>query len=60
MVLNDAPPLLARHIVWEGTRVFVADGEEDRVYVRDIQIRAADLAPWLERARRRTLELLLR
>lgn len=60
VVLNDAPPLLARHIVWEGTRVFVADGEEDRVYVRDIQIRAADLAPWLERARRRTLELLLR
>lgn len=59
VVLNDAPPLFGRRIVWEGTRVFVADPEADRAYVRDVQLRAADVAPWLARARRRKLEALL-
>ena len=59
VVLNDAPPLFGRHIVREGTRVFAAGPEADRAYVRDVQLRAADLAPWLARARRRKLEALL-
>lgn len=59
VVLNDAPPMLGRHVVWHGQRVFVAQPETDHAYVRDVQIRAADLAPWLERVRRRRLEALL-
>jgi predicted nucleotidyltransferase len=59
VVLNDAPPLFARAIVWEGIRLFAADPEADRDYVRNVQLRAADLAPWLERVRRRKLEAFL-
>jgi len=52
VVLNDAPPLLAREIVTRGRRVLCADDEADHAFVRDIQLRAADVAPFLERARR--------
>ena len=52
VVLNDAPPLLAREIVNRGERILCADPEADHVFVRDVQLRAADLAPFLERARR--------
>ena len=58
VVLNDVPPLLGRRIATEGTRVFLADAEADRVYRRDIQLRAADLEPWLRRMRRLKLERL--
>lgn len=56
VVLNDAPPLLAREIVTGGRLVFCRDDETLRGYVRDVSLRAADLAPFLARARRRLLE----
>lgn len=60
VILNDLPPLFGRKIVWDGVRVFLADPEADHVYVRDVQLRAADLAPWLERMRQIKLEALKR
>lgn len=60
VVLNDAPPLLGRRIVIEGRRVFCAEPEADLRYVRDVQLRAADLRPFLERTRRLKLEALRR
>ena len=56
VVLNDAPPLLARHVLRRGLRVFCAAPDLDRGFYRDVQIRAADLEPFLKRFRRRTLE----
>ncbi len=55
VVLNDAPPLLARRIVLDGERVFCADAEADHAFRRDVQLRAADLAPFIERGRRALL-----
>jgi predicted nucleotidyltransferase len=52
VVLNDAPPELGRHIVTRGRRVFCSDPAADHDYVRDVQLRAADLAPFLRRMRR--------
>ena len=49
VILNDAPPLLGRKIIYDGVRVFCGDSETDHSYVRDIQIRAADLEPWLRK-----------
>jgi predicted nucleotidyltransferase len=60
VILNGAPPLLGRKIIYDGIRVFLADSEADHVYVRDVQILAADLEPWLGRLRRRRLEALAR
>lgn len=60
VVLNDAPPLLARRIVTKGLRVFCSDAEAAHAFVRDVQLRAADLEPFLRRARRRTLAALAR
>jgi predicted nucleotidyltransferase len=58
VVLNDAPPHLARHIVTGGLRVFCRDAEADHAFVRDVQLRAADLTPFLRRARQVKLEVL--
>ncbi len=58
LVLNDAPPLFARRIVTEGRRVHCRDSEIDEAFVRDIQLRAADLQPFLERMRAIKLEAL--
>ncbi len=58
VVLNDAPPLFARRIVTEGRRVFCRDPEIDHVFVRDIQLRAADLQPFLDRMQKIKLEAL--
>ena len=52
VVLNDAPPLLGRHIVTAGERLFCSDPDRDHAYVRDVQLRAADLEPFLRRTRR--------
>src|SRR4051812_43227789 len=60
VILNDAPPLLGRKIVQDGIRVFLGDPEADHTYVRDIQILAADLEPWLARLRKLRLEALAR
>jgi predicted nucleotidyltransferase len=51
VVLNDAPPLLGRHIVTVGERTFCSDPDRDHAYVRDVQLRAADLEPFLRRTR---------
>ena len=60
VILNDAPPLLGRKIIYDGIRVFLGDPETDHVYVRNVQILAADLEPWLERLRKVRLEALAR
>jgi predicted nucleotidyltransferase len=51
VVLNDVPPLLGRHIVHEGTVLCRHDPEADHAYRRDVQLRAADLEPFLRRLR---------
>jgi len=56
VILNDAPPHLGRRIVTEGRRVFCADPEADMAFIRDVQLRAADLGPFLRRMRRLKLE----
>jgi predicted nucleotidyltransferase len=56
VVLNDAPPLFARRIVVEGDRLHVGSPEVEHGFRRDVQLRAADVAPFVERARRRLLE----
>jgi predicted nucleotidyltransferase len=52
VVLNDAPPGLGRRIVTAGIRVFCRDRATDHAFVRNVQLRAADLEPFLRRARR--------
>jgi len=51
VVLNDAPPSLARAIVTRGRRVFCRDAEADHAHRRTVLLRAADLEPFLRRAR---------
>ncbi|MGH9318546.1 MAG: type VII toxin-antitoxin system MntA family adenylyltransferase antitoxin [Vicinamibacteria bacterium] len=60
VVLNDAPPELGARIVTRGMRLFRSDPEDDHAFVRDVQLRAADLAPFLRRMRRIKLEALKR
>ena len=60
VILNDAPPELAARIVTEGIRVFCSDEDKNHAFVRDIQLRAADVAPFLERMRRIKLEAIKR
>jgi len=58
VVLNDAPPLLGRRIITDGRRVVCRDPDIDHAYVRDIQLRAADIMPFLDRMRAIKLEAL--
>jgi predicted nucleotidyltransferase len=51
VILNDAPPALASRIVSEGRRVFCGDDVADHTFIRDVQLRAADLIPFLRRTR---------
>lgn len=60
VVLDDAPATLAAHIVTRGVRVYCADAEAEHAFRRDAQLLAADLAPFLRRTRRLTLEALRR
>ena len=60
VVLNEAPPLFGRRIVTEGSRLFLGDPAADHAYVRDVQLRAADLAPWLRRMEKIKLAALAR
>jgi uncharacterized protein len=60
VILNDAPPGLGRAVVTRGSRVFVRHPELDHAFVRDVQLRAADLDPWLRRIRRIKLEAIAR
>ncbi len=58
VVLNDAPPGLARRIVLDGRRLSCSDPESDHAFRRDAQLRAADLEPFLRRARMQKLSAL--
>lgn len=60
VVLNDASPELGRAVVTRGVRVYCADPEAEHAFVRDVQLRAADLVPWLERMRRIKAQALVR
>lgn len=60
VILNDAPPLFGRRIIYEGRRVFLGDPAADHAFVRDVQLRAADLEPWLKKMRQLQLEALAR
>jgi hypothetical protein len=58
VILNDAPPELGRRIVIDGQKLYCADRQVDRAFVRDVQLRAADLEPFLRRTRQVTLQAL--
>ena len=60
VVLNDVPPGLAGRIVTKGVAVYCASPEVDHAFRRDIQLRAADLEPFLRRMRRLKLATLAR
>jgi predicted nucleotidyltransferase len=52
VVLNDAPPTLARAIVTHGRRIFCRDEQAAHAHLRDVLLRAADMEPFLRRTRR--------
>ena len=58
VVLNDVSPGIGRHAITQGVRVFCRSEEADHNYVRDIQLRAADLDPFLRRMRKIKLQAL--
>jgi hypothetical protein len=60
VILNDAPPELGRRIVIEGQKLYCADHQLDHAFVRDVQLRAADLEPFLRRTRQVKLRALER
>jgi predicted nucleotidyltransferase len=60
VVLNDAPPTLAASIVTRGRQLACADAEAEHAFRRDVQLRAADLRPFLHRTRRVKLQSLAR
>lgn len=51
VILNDAPPQLARAILTKGKRIYCRDEEADHAFVRTAQLMAADVEPWLQRMR---------
>jgi len=58
VVLNDAPPELAKTVVHQGTRLLCRAPALDHAFQRDAQLRYADLRPFLERTRRLKLQAL--
>ena len=58
VVLNDAPPRFACHVVMQGRCVHRANTEAERAFRRDVQLRAADIAPFLDRMDRLKMEAL--
>lgn len=60
VILNDAPPTLARAIVISGRRVFCRHAEADHVFVRTTLLLAADVEPFLRRTRAIKLDALQR
>lgn len=58
VVLNDAPPHLARRIMTEGRRLLAVDVGLDRAHLRVVLSRAADLEPFLRRARAIKLQVI--
>jgi predicted nucleotidyltransferase len=60
VVLNDAPPGLAAHVATRGTLLYCSDAEAEHAFRRDAQLRAADLEPFLRRARQVKLQVIAR
>jgi predicted nucleotidyltransferase len=60
VILNDAAPGLGRRVVGRGLRILLRDAEADHAFVRDVQLRAADLEPFLRRLRSAKLAALAR
>ncbi|MEO8505774.1 MAG: nucleotidyltransferase domain-containing protein [Acidobacteriota bacterium] len=60
VVLNDAPPHLGRRAALDGIRVLCGDSQLDHDFRRDVQLRAADLEPFLRWTRALKLEALKR
>ncbi len=58
VLLNDASPRFAATVLTEGVRVFCRDEERLTDVVRDVQLRAADLEPFLRRMEQRLLKRL--
>lgn len=58
VALNDVPPHFARRIVLDGNRILRLDADADHAFVRDVQLRAADLEPFLRRTRQIKLDRL--
>ena len=49
VILNEAPPLFARSILYRGRRIYCSDPAADHAFVRDTQLLAADIEPWMKR-----------
>jgi predicted nucleotidyltransferase len=60
VILNDVPAPMASRIIREGVRIHATGPERLHAFERDVQLRAADLEPFLRRARRVQLERLAR
>lgn len=58
VILNDAPPQLARRITTTGDRFVLTDPATDHAFRRTTLSRAADLEPFLRHARRVKLQSL--
>ena len=60
VVINDAPPHLARHVMLDGSRVYCTDAAVDKAARRTAMLRAADLEPFLRRMRSIKLQAIAR
>ena len=60
VVIDDAPPHLARRVMLDGQRVFCADLEVDHVARRTVMLLAPDLEPFLRRTRLVKLQAIAR
>jgi predicted nucleotidyltransferase len=56
VVLDDLPPLFVRYIVTQGRRIHCSAPGADHAFVRDVQLRAADIEPFLRRMQSIKLE----
>jgi predicted nucleotidyltransferase len=59
VILNDAPPTLAARIVTTGRQIVCRNVDQDYIFRRDVQLRAADLQPFLRRTRELKLRTIL-
>ncbi|MGD2115170.1 MAG: nucleotidyltransferase domain-containing protein [Acidobacteriota bacterium] len=60
VILNDAPPIAAHRIVTEGRLLLSTDPEAERAFLRDVQLRSADLEIFLRTFRRARTPVLAR
>lgn len=58
VLVNEAPPRLAATILTEGVQVFCRDRGRLIGIVRDVELRAADLEPFLRRMEQQLLKRL--